>query len=229
MIAIKNKPPVFVALDLDSKGKALSLVEETYCYVSGYKISPRCYFNFGHDFLEKVKSYGDIFLDFKFFDIPSSTVEAVRAAYNLGASYVTVHASVGGETLRKLAVLERELNQNRSFVILCVTVLSSETQSEPVLRKVENLADSVLKTGLKGLVCSPLEVEMLRKKYKEAFLVTPGIRFKGDSLGDQKRVTTPEEAFKRGSSMLVIGRSVIHAEDPLSVCKRLAQALGFND
>ena len=223
-----NKPPVFIALDVNSEAQALSLIEKTYCYVSGYKIGPRLYLQYGNAFLEKVKSYGDVFLDFKFFDIPSSTEEAVRAAYNIGATYVTVHASVGEETLKKLAILEQELNKIRPFFILCVTVLSSESgQKEFLEQKVSLLADLVLKSGLKGLVCSPLEVKMLRKKYKEAFLVTPGIRFQGDFCHDQKRVMSPQEAIQEGSSLLVIGRSVIYAEDPLNTCRDLAESLGF--
>ena len=224
-----NKPPIFVALDVNSEDQAISLVEKTYLYVSGYKIGPRLYLKLGNSFLEKVKSYGDIFLDFKFFDIPSSTLEAVRSAYSTGASYVTVHALVGEETLKKLAILEQELNENRSFTILCVTVLSSESSSQnSVQDKVEALADLVLKCGLKGLVCSPLEVRKLRDKYKDAFLVTPGIRFETDSLDDQKRVMSPKEALDQGSSLLVIGRSIIRAEDPLFICKKIAHSLGFN-
>ena len=223
-----KKPPVFIALDLNSEGQVLSLVEKTYLYVRGYKIGPRLFLKYGNSLLEKVKSYGDIFLDFKFFDIPSSTEEAVRSAYDTGASYTTVHASVGEETLKRLAILEKELNQTRPFSILCVTVLSSESGPQDVLqKKVESLADLVLSCGLKGLVCSPMEVKKLRAKYPEAFLVTPGIRFETDSYNDQKRVMTPQQAFENGSSLLVVGRSVIHAEDPLAICRKLAESLGF--
>ena len=224
-----KKPPVFIALDVNSEDQALDLVEKTYLYVSGYKIGPRLYLKYGNAFLEKVKSFGGIFLDFKFFDIPSATEEAVHSAYSVGADYVTVHASVGGETLKRLAQLEKEKSKNRPFKVLCVTVLSSESGSKgSVTKRVRSLSDLVIRSGLKGLVCSPLEVQDLRNKYKDAFLVTPGIRFEKDSYYDQKRVMTPEQAFRAGSSLLVIGRSIIRSEDPSQACRKLSEMLGFS-
>ena len=219
-----NKAPVFLALDVNTGEKALSLVRQTHSFILGYKIGPRLFFNGGKDLIRRIQPFGKIFLDFKFYDIPSSTVEAVRAAFYLGADYVTIHSAVGAKTLKQLAVLENELNKLRRFQVLCVTVLSSVSgDSRMIRRRTAVLAAEVFRSGLTGLVCSPREVESLRAKYPRAFLVTPGIRFEGDDRGDQVRVTPPPEALKKGSSALVMGRSLL--QDPQSRCRELVRLL----
>ena len=219
-----KKSPVFLALDVNERDQALSLVKQTHPYVSGYKIGPRLFFNSGKKLIEEIQPFGKIFLDFKFHDIPSSTVEAVRSAFHLGAHYVTVHASVGLKTLEQLAVLENKLSKSREFRVLCVTVLSSVPGSDSAIQKqVAALAEDVFRSGLTGLVCSPWEVEDLRAKYDKAFLVTPGLRFEGDPVEDQVRIMTPLEAMKKGSSALVMGRSIL--KDPLKRCQELSQLL----
>ena len=222
-----KKAPVFLALDVNNAAQALSLVKQTHSYIFGYKISPRLLFSCGTDFVREIRSFGKMFLDFKFYDIPSTTVEAVRAAFHLGMDYVTVHASVGIKTLKELAALEKELNQIRKFQVLGVTVLSSISGvPDEVHQQVKTLAEDVFYSGLTGLVCSPWEVEGLREKHSTAFLVTPGIRFEGDSLDDQVRVMTPLEAMKKGSSVLVMGRSLL--KDPVKRSQELAELLaGF--
>ena len=221
-----NKPPVFLALDVETESQALNFVEKTHPFVLGYKLGPRLYLKYGMPLVKKITAFSEVFLDFKFYDIPSSTIEAVRTAYEVGARYVTVHASVGEETLKELSRLEKSFEDSK-FHILSVTVLSSVSGSHSVIQnQVNQLAQMVLNSGLKGLVCSPLEVEFLRKKYPDAFLVTPGIRLEGDKANDQKRWMSPAEAIQKGSSALVIGRSILNAENPVQVCKDLAQTIG---
>ena len=222
-----KKLSIFLALDVDTKEQACSLVEKTCSDVLGYKIGPRLFLQYGKELISEIKTYNSstrIFLDFKFYDIPSSTLEAVRSSYYIGADYVTVHASVGGKTLKLLADLEKELNQKRFFKILPVTVLSSEEGAKSQ-QKVEELADLVIESGLNSLVCSPLESQKIRSKYKDILLVTPGIRRKDDDRGDQKRVMTPEEAFQAGSSILVMGRSFTEAKNLSEVLKNLRQLI----
>ena len=219
-----NKAPVFLALDINDGERALSLVRQTHSFILGYKIGPRLFFNGGKDLIRRIQPFGKIFLDFKFYDIPSSTVSAVRAAFYLGADYVTIHSAVGMKTLKQLAVLENELNKRRRFRVLCVTVLSSVSGDFRMIQKrTMDLAKDVFRSGLTGLVCSPREVESLRTKYPRAFLVTPGIRFEGDERGDQARVTAPAEALKKGSSALVMGRSLL--QDPQNRCRELVRLL----
>ncbi|MCZ0932419.1 MAG: orotidine-5'-phosphate decarboxylase [Oligoflexia bacterium] len=223
-----KKLPIFSALDLETKDQALSLVQSTQNYVQAYKIGPRLFLSYGKKLIADIKQLApsaQIFLDFKFYDIPSSTVEAVRSAFQAGADFVTVHAGVGQETLNLLYQLECELSQERFFKILFVTVLSSASPSSETEKVVFNLADSVYKTGLKGLVCSPWEAKALRDKYPDVFLVTPGIRCEGDSKGDQKRVMTPLKALQAGSSALVMGRSLITHPNLEDFLRKLSQLL----
>ena len=223
-----KKLPIFIALDLDTEKQALSFVEKTQKYVQAYKIGPRLYLGSGKQLIASIKQLApeaQIFLDFKFYDIPSSTVEAVHSAFYVGADYVTVHACVGQESLSQLYQLEGRLSTERSFKILFVTVLSSFPSSLETEQKVFSLADMVYKTGLRGFVCSAWEARALRDKYPSAFLVTPGIRLEGDSQGDQKRVMSPEQALEAGSSALVMGRSLITKPNPDRLLEKLAQSL----
>ena len=233
------KLPIFIALDVPSKRQAMSLVKKTHTMVRGYKIGPRLYLEHGPDIVKEIKSFGvEIFLDFKFHDIPSATEEAVRSAWRVGSNYVTVHGAGGEETLKRLGRLQKQIDSKGKFTILSVTVLSSVSplslgfsgKSEKEIwlslqNRVEELARESLRWGLKGLICSPLEVKRLRAKYPGAFLMTPGIRLKHEELQDQKRVMTPREALKQGSSALVIGRSITLSKNPESVCFRIAQSL----
>ena len=219
-----KKLPLFVALDLNSKSEVLSVVKKTKDYVQGYKIGPRLFLNYGKALIQDIKNFApdsQIFLDFKFYDIPSSTVSAVHSAFHAGADFVTAHASVGQSALDLLYELENSLSQKRAFKILFVTVLSSVSVSEETKKLVFNRADAVYKTGLRGLVCSPLEAKALRGKYPDSFLVTPGIRLEGDNKGDQKRVMTPLEALRSGSSALVMGRSLIHQSNPENLLRKM--------
>ena len=260
-----KKLPIFLALDVDTKSRALALAEKTHEYVLGYKIGPRLLFSSllsssgysgapeadrSTDSLEherqlerqnpkniqapnliaELKKYGSpkIFLDFKFYDIPSSTLGAVKAAYRIGADFATVHAAAGEETLKALRQWqkhEESLPSWRPFKILFVTVLSSAPASEQNQKTVHDLADSVIRQGFDGLVCSPWELGSLRKKYPHAFLTAPGIRLEGESFDDQKRVMTPLQALREGGSALVMGRSLSQAKDPVEILKKISQTL----
>ena len=219
------KLPLFLALDVADRKQALDIVEKSYPYVLGYKIGPRLFLRYGRDLIVAIKSYDEsakIFLDFKFYDIPSSTVEAVKSCYDIGADFVTVHGGIGEATLKELAQVEKKANSTKPFTVLVVTVLSSvDMQEVDVKSKADQITQTVVQSGLKGVVCSPWELAFLRQKYKGLYLVTPGIRLEGDKKGDQQRVMTPQEAFKEGSSALVMGRSLIHSQDLVQTLKQL--------
>jgi len=229
VIAFKEKKDrLILALDLDDKKKILSLVHQTKNYIGVCKIGPRLFLREGPSLIDEIKQKSPsckIFLDFKFYDIPSSTLSAVRSAFEIGASFVTVHASVGEETLKKLAEFESSVQEKSFFKVLCVTVLSSADFSSWTKSQILRLAQQVSQSGLKSLVCSPHEVKMLKSIDKKFFLATPGIRQEGDELGDQKRTMTAEAALKAGSSALVLGRSVLNRKDPLKVLKQIYKSL----
>ena len=219
-----KKLPLFVALDVEGRYKALELARQTKDYVQGVKIGPRLFLSCGPSLIEEIRALGGalkIFLDFKFFDIPSSTLSAVRSCFQAGADFATVHGIVGDESLKLLSQFEKSVQGERAFRILFVTLLSSEERRNDTAKRALSVADRVWRAGLKGLVCSPWEAKALRRKYKEAFLVTPGIRLKGEDQGDQKRVMRPLEALREGSSALVIGRSLTKAKNPAQTIKSL--------
>ncbi|MCB0411497.1 MAG: orotidine-5'-phosphate decarboxylase [Bdellovibrionales bacterium] len=221
------KWPWFLALDVDDPKQALSLAEDLKDHVGGIKIGPRLALRYGQDFLKQIAEISPLFVDCKFHDIPSTMLAAVQSAFDGGASYVTVHASAGSEALRELAVLEGDLNKLRPFKILAVTVLTSFSEEtlpsnwkkQSVENHVLNLASDVFSSGLSGLVCSPHELTKLRPLYRQAFLLTPGIRPAGTQEGDQKRVMDVRGAFEAGSSALVIGRPILQASDPIKAAK----------
>lgn len=227
------KSPLFVALDLDNDVEALKLADQLSDYVGGFKVGPRLALRYGSRFIEEIAQRGHVFLDMKYFDIPNTMVSAVRASFDAGASFVTIHALSGKEALQELSLLEKELNQIRAFRILSVTLLTSFKQETlpgalsqmDLAKQVHDLAHLSFFSGVRGLVCSPHEVSDLRKKFPQSFLVTPGIRRSQDQLGDQKRVMAPKEALMAGASALVVGRPILEAKDPVATAKEFYEEI----
>lgn len=221
------KLPLFVALDIDDKEKALELAKSVASSVGGFKIGPRLVVRFGQGFVSELAELGPVFVDNKYYDIPSTMEHAIRASFEAGASFVTIHATCGLETMMHLRQVEEELNQLRSFKILAVTVLTSYTKetlptnwiSQEVSEHVLSLAQEVMDSGLTGIVCSAHEASLLRERFPKAYLVTPGIRFMNEGKGDQKRTMGPQEAIKSGASALVVGRPICKADDPVAAAK----------
>ncbi len=219
--------PIFVALDVDTADQAIELIRQTRAFVGGFKVGPRLALRFGEPLLKEIARHGSMFVDNKYFDIPNTMLSAVRASFEVGATFCTVHALAGREALSQLAELEAELCKIRPFRILAITVLTSFKQDTlpPMLTKISiaeqttQLAKLVIDSGLSGLVCSPDEVESLRKLFPEAYLVTPGVRLSGEDRGDQNRVSDPVTALKRGSSALVVGRPIYESLEPAKAAK----------
>ncbi len=167
-----------------------------------------------------------VFLDLKFHDIPITMARACRSAATLGAELITVHACAGKEALcaAQIAAADGALESGFSPpTLLAVTVLTSwDVQrmskelfiNQTMIERVEGLAKLAYEAGIGGLVCSPEETSHLRKIYPMSCeIVTPGIRFKGDSNDDQSRVMSPKEAIQAGATRLVVGRSITRAVD----------------
>ncbi|MEK6554752.1 MAG: orotidine 5'-phosphate decarboxylase / HUMPS family protein, partial [Bdellovibrionota bacterium] len=135
--------------------------------------------------------------------------------------------------LTEIANLERELNAQRFFQVLAVTVLTSYSEKTipsnwkplKLAEHVESLADLTIRSGLTGIVCSPEEAKALRNRHPNSFLVTPGIRLATDSKDDQVRITTPKEALENGASALVIGRPIVTAKDPIAAIESILASL----
>lgn len=219
--------PIFVALDVDTAEAAIDLVKQTRAFVGGFKVGPRLCLRYGETLLKEIARHGNMFVDNKYFDIPNTMEAAVRASFAVGASYCTIHAQSGREAMSRLAAVESELSKQRPFRILAVTVLTSfrqdslpaVTQNMPIAEQTLSLAQLTIDSGLSGLVCSPEEVESLRQRFPQAFLVTPGVRLSHEEKGDQTRVADPCTALRRGASALVVGRPIYESLEPAQAAK----------
>lgn len=220
--------PIFLAVDVDDLAKVRELVKQTAPFVGGYKLGPRLCLRYGAELISEVANSKPVFVDQKYFDIPTTMESAVRATFEAGASYTTVHAQAGTEALTRLAKLEKELSATRPFKILAVTILTSFKQeglppnsnSLPIKEQVSALAIAAFTCGISGIVCSPEEVDAVRNLNKSAFIVVPGIRMDSVKGDDQNRIAGPAETLRRGASALVVGRPIVEAQDPATAAKK---------
>lgn len=225
------KNPIILALDIDDPRKAFDIAKELMPSLGAVKIGPRMVQRLGPEGCKKLSDLGPIFIDNKYFDIPSTMVSAVRSAFELGATLVTIHAMSGSEALADLKKLEMDLNQIRPFKILCVSILTSfkpETlpsilKGNSIAQMVSDLALDVKTAGLTGLVCSPQEIELI--KDMGLYSVVPGIRDHQDQSDDQSRTLSAKEALKKGASALVIGRPILQAPDPRTKINQILASL----
>jgi len=212
---MKNKT-IFVACDTSNLEKIKKIISQT--KTNKLKIIPKFGLQFyysknGRKFLEKIKN--DFWLDLKINDIPQTALSAVDSLKDLKkCKYITVHANGGLQMLKAVKKKAKKINKN--LKILCVTVLTSLNNkslkeighTKSVKQVVLKQVDLIKKSGCDGIVCSAQEAMMVRKKNKSLLIITPGIRLPGDSSNDQKRIMTPQDAFRNGVSGIVIGRSL---------------------
>ncbi len=212
---MKNKT-VFVACDTSNLQKIKKIINQT--KTKKLKIIPKFGLQFfyskqGRKFLENIKS--DFWLDLKINDIPQTAISAIGSLKDLKkCKYITVHANGGFEMLKAIKKKTKKINKN--LKVLGVTILTSiNNRSLKEIGYAKNIEQLVLKqatlikrSGCDGIVCSAREAMVVRKKYKNLLIITPGIRLPGDSSNDQKRVMTPIEAFENKVSGIVIGRSL---------------------
>ena len=227
--------PIILALDVDSREEAFRIFDPIKSDVGGVKLGPRLVYRYGASFVAEIAKSAPVFVDNKYFDIPSTMVAAVRSSFEAGASLVTVHAMAGREALSELASLEAQLNSIRPFKILAVSILTSWSQQSfpenfkdwSVEKHVESLVSLAHDCGLTGVVCSGHELKTL-SRFNGLFTVVPGIRaeepqhLKTDE--DQKRIMTPAQAMNSGASALVIGRPILKAEEPKLALKKILES-----
>jgi orotidine-5'-phosphate decarboxylase len=209
---------LIVGLDVPSIAEAEALVARLGDAVSFYKIGYQLAFAGGIDFARVLASAGkQIFLDLKLHDIGNTVARGVESVARLGASFLTVHAYP--QTMHAAV----DARKGTNLRLLAVTVLTSYDDADlaaagydfTVSELVAERAAQARDVGIDGLVCSALEVEMLRPLLGPGMvLVTPGIRPADAETGDQKRVMTPAAAIAAGADYLVVGRPVIAASDP---------------
>jgi len=227
------KKRIIVALDLNNIKKAIKLVKELKKEVYAFKIGHEFFYNFGIIGYKRIYSIcPKIFLDLKLHDIPNTVQKGLKAISKLKPILTTIHIS-GGDEMQKISTLKN----NKKTNILGVTVLTSldvkQTLKYYKEKNVNNLvkkfANYAKKNNLSGLVCSPLEISIVRQEVgKKMILVVPGIRpikkipSKKD---DQKRTLTPKQAIDLGADFLVIGRPIIEAKNPLETIKKINQSI----
>ena len=212
----KKKKIIFVACDTSNLKQTNKIIKQTKS--DNLNIIPKFGMQFfysknGRKFLEKFKK--PFFLDVKISDVPNTALSALDSLKDLkGLRYITIHASGGLDMLK--AVVKKAKKINKNIKVLGVTILTSLNNKSVgeigYINKIDKLVLKQLalirKSGAAGCICSANEALIIRKKYKNLFIVTPGIRLPGDKKNDQKRVMTPKDAFKNKASAIVLGRSL---------------------
>ena len=207
---------IFIACDTANINKVRNIIVQT--KNSDLKIIPKFGLQFfyskkGRQFLEKIKC--NFWLDLKVNDIPQTAVSAIDSIKDLKkCRYITLHVNGGLEMLKSVKKKAKKINKN--LKVLGVTILTSLNNAslkqightKKVKQLVLKQADLIKKSGCDGIVCSAQEALMVRKRYKNLLIITPGIRLPGDSSNDQMRIMTPKQAFKNNVSGIVIGRSL---------------------
>ncbi len=230
--------PIIVALDVPTVDKALALAEQVAPVVGAFKIGSELFTAAGPDIVRQIRATGAaVFLDLKFHDIPNTVAKAVASAVRLDVQMVTLHTS-GGPLMMKAA--EESAQETAALfgrpapLVLGVTVLTSMDSGElsavglptNVGHQVERLASLAATAGLRGLVCSPLEIVALRQLLPAPMqLVTPGIRGPGDAADDQRRTLSAREAMDAGASWIVIGRPICAAANPRAAAEKILETL----
>jgi orotidine-5'-phosphate decarboxylase len=225
--------PVYLALDLPRLDAALALARKVKSHVGGVKLGLEFFCAHGHHGVHEVAHVGlPIFLDLKLHDIPNTVAAAMQAIHVLEPAIVTVHAA-GGRAMME----DAKAAAGEHCKVVGVTVLTSLDETDLARTGVNGsphdqalrLADLAQSAGLDGIVCSGHEVGAVHEQWKDGFFVVPGLRpanGKGhNGLADQKRTVTPREARDAGASVLIIGRPISRADDPVAAARAIEATL----
>jgi len=235
---LKPSDRIFCALDTTSTDIAVATARNLMGVVGGVKLGLEFYCSAGADGFKAVAETGmPIFLDLKFHDIPNTVAGAIRAVAPLAPRILTIHTQGGPDMMRRAAETAAEEADRHGVArpwVVGVTLLTSLDNDDLAAMSVSGTTATVVPTlaglaqasGLDGIVCSPKEIAMVRSQTARDFrLVVPGIRPEGSAAGDQKRVMTPQAAVNAGADVLVIGRPITGADDPIAAAKTIADSL----
>ncbi len=230
---LKPEDRIILALDFPELKSARAWVDRFCGKIKTFKVGPILFLNSGPQGIRELSETGaQVFLDLKFHDIPSTAEKSAKQVVGYGISMFTVHALGGFEMMRAVSEsvkAESERLSQPKPLILAVTILTSHSEGEMdelgikglPIESVLRLADIADIAGVDGIVCSGMEVEVLKKEFADRFkFVVPGIRLEKEAQ-DQKRVVTPAEAVSLGADYLVIGRAITGAENPEEVVDRI--------
>src|SRR2546429_3456766 len=224
-----------IALDVSSRDQALNLVKQLHDLVGMFKVGSQLFMATGAPIVRDIiAAGGSVFLDLKFHDIPNTVTHAAVEAARLGVSMMTIHASGGRAMMQTVAKDLLDKFAERKPMVVAVTVLTSlDTKAlfemgleMPVDEQVQRLARLAEDCGIDGVVCSPREIQLVRKVVEPKFKnLTPGVRLPDQSINDQQRLATPREALSSGADYIVVGRAVTDSTDPRSAMQRLLDTL----
>jgi len=226
-----------VAVDVSEWEGAIALIRRLAGHVGTVKIGLEAFTAHGPAFVEEVREAGvPVFLDLKLHDIPNTVERAARNCARLGVRLLTVHASGGGamlEAARSGAEAGTPAGGTRPLVIAVTVLTSLDAAALTALELPGGATERALRwaalargSGCDGAVCSPHEAAALRAATGPGFtLVTPGIRPAGEASGDQKRVATPAAALAAGADLLVVGRPITGAADPVAAADAIVAEL----
>ncbi|WP_325199118.1 orotidine-5'-phosphate decarboxylase [Oscillibacter sp.] len=223
---------VIIALDFPTREETLVFLDR---FPAGedkpfVKIGMELYYAEGPDIVREIKARGHrIFLDLKLHDIPNTVKRAMAVLSGLDVDMVNLHAA-GTSAMMRAALEGLTRPDGTRPLLIAVTQLTSTDDDAlkdellieaPMAETVLSYAKNAAASGLDGVVCSPLEAALVKERCGKGFrTVTPGVRFAGGDVGDQKRVMTPEQAGKSGCDYIVMGRPITQAADPVEAYRR---------
>lgn len=234
---MNSNPKIIVALDLETKEQAETIVSKLNPALCRLKVGKSLFTSLGPEWVKVIQNLGfDVFLDLKFHDIPFQIASSCRDAAHLGVWMMNLHALGGTKMLKagKEALDAHQQKTGKRPLLIGVTILTSHSEADLTeLGLTGSINDNVLrlaglchKAGLDGVVCSAQEAAQIKNNFGSDFLcVTPGIRLKDQSHHDQVRVLTPLEAVKAGSDYLVMGRAIVESADPNQVLSQVIEEL----
>ena len=219
---------IFVACDVSSQKEILDLLELIHDDISGIKIGLQYITQRSPEEIRELSKFKKpIFYDGKFFDIKNTLVESVKSLKNLNVNYATVHLLNGLDALKAANQTAQEINLNLLGVSVLTSFSDEDLKSLGFNSKVEEqvlkLIKIAIKSNLYGVICSPLEIKMIKKIAPKLKCFTPGIRV-GNIKDDQKRTMNADEAIKEGSDCLIIGRPITKG-DPKKNMKNILSSV----
>ena len=224
------KRDVIIACDFASREATLAFLDKFTDVKPFVKIGMELYYAEGPEIVREIKRRGHkIFLDLKLHDIPNTVKKAMSVLRNLDVDVTNLHAA-GTTAMMKAAIEGLTREDGTRPLLIAVTQLTSTDQEAmendllikaPIDEVVMHYAETAKNAGLDGVVCSPLEAGKVHDRCgKQCLTVTPGVRFADGDVGDQKRVMTPAAAREIGSDLIVVGRPITAAADPVAAYKR---------
>lgn len=224
---------LILVLDAPSTAAVTPALRQLQGTVRWAKIGLEMYTACGPDCVREIADLGfNIFLDLKLHDIPNTVAKAVESVSKLPIRMLTIHTS-GGREMMQWAVKAQQ-DHAPDLLLLGVTVLTSTSATglretgvpDAPEQQVLRLGQLAVDSGLRGLVCSPLEIKPLRKILPaDIALVTPGIRPSGSKADDQTRIMTPADAARAGANYLVVGRPIFKAPDSVAAARAILQEI----